>query len=130
MIGAPVRIARSITLQIFSALRLGQRAAEHREVLREHEDGPAVDAAMPGHHTVAQDCWIGHAEVGGAMRHEPVELDERSRIEQRVEPLARGQLACLSCWAWMRSRPPPCSDSARLRCRSSSFSRILIVHRI
>ena len=37
MTGAPIFIARSITLQIFSAYARRERAAEHREVLREDE---------------------------------------------------------------------------------------------
>src|SRR2546430_7396951 len=50
---------------------------------------------MAGHHAVAEILLVGETEVAGAVGDEPVELDERARVEQRVEPLARRQLALL-----------------------------------
>ena len=80
-------------MQIFSAMRLGQRAAEHGEVLREDVDQPAVDAAVAGDDAVAVELLLLEAEVGRPVRDEPVELDEAAFVEQEVEPLARGELA-------------------------------------
>ena len=44
-IGAPIFIARSMTLTIFCGVGFGERSAEDREVLREGEDEAAVNAA-------------------------------------------------------------------------------------
>ena len=93
--GAPFRIARSMTLQIFSANASRQRAAEHGEVLREDVDQPAVDPAVAGDDAVAGNFCLVEAEVGGAVGHEPVELDEAAFVEEEVEPLARGELPLL-----------------------------------
>ena len=76
-------------------VRARQRSAEHREVLREHAHGAAVDGAVPGDHAVAEDLLLLHAEVGAAMRDELVELDEAALVEQRRDALARGELAGL-----------------------------------
>jgi hypothetical protein len=75
--------------------RARQRAAEHREVLREHEHQPAVDAPRAGDDAVAGDLLLGHAEVGRAVRLEAVVLAERARVEQQLDALARGELALL-----------------------------------
>src|SRR5437764_9482100 len=48
---------------------------------------------MAGHHAVAEILLVGEAEVAGAVGDEPVELHERARVEQRIEPLTRRQLA-------------------------------------
>jgi hypothetical protein len=48
---------------------------------------------VAGHHAVAEDLLILHAEVGAAVGDEPVELDEAARVEQRLDALARGELA-------------------------------------
>jgi hypothetical protein len=76
-------------------VRLGQRAAEHGEVLAEHVDEPAVDRAIAGHHAIAQELLLFEPEARGPVRDEPVQLDEAAVIEQQIEPLARGQLAAL-----------------------------------
>ena len=76
-------------------MRLGERAAEHGEVLGEDVHQPAVDAARAGDDAVAREHLLVEAEVGGAVRDEPVELDEAALVEQEVEPLARGELALL-----------------------------------
>ena len=72
---------------------LGERAAEHREVLAEHEHQPAVDGPVAGDHAVAGHAPIGHAEVDAAVLDEHVPLLERAGIEQHLDPLARGQAA-------------------------------------
>ena len=71
----------------------GQRAAEDREILREHEHAPAVDRAVTGDDAVAEHLLLLHVEVGAAMRDEAVDLDEASGIEQEIDALARRQLA-------------------------------------
>ena len=79
-------------------MRLGQAAAEDREVLRKQVDGPAVDRARTaGHDPVAEDRVLVrvHAEVAAAVRHEPVHLDEAAGIDEQVDALPRGQLAAL-----------------------------------
>src|SRR5437763_2382685 len=76
-------------------VRLRQRAAEHGEILREHIDQPPLDPPVPRHHAVAQVLLVGEPEVHRAVRHEAIELDEAARVEQRVQPLARRQLALL-----------------------------------
>ncbi len=72
---------------------LRQRAAEDREVLAEHEDLSAVDATVTRHDAIAKRALVREAELRRAMGHERVELDERFRVEEQLEPLARGQLA-------------------------------------
>ena len=74
---------------------LGQRAAEHGEVLGEQEHGAAVHGAPAGDHAVAGDFRLLHAEVAGAVLDEHVELLERALVEQQLDALARGQLAAL-----------------------------------
>ena len=74
-------------------MRLAERAAEHGEVLAEHENEPAVDRAVAGDHAVAQVALRVEAEIRGAVRDEGVELDERAGIEQKLQALTRGQLA-------------------------------------
>ena len=72
---------------------LGKRTTEHREVLAEDEYEPAIDGAVASHHAIAEDMVFGETEFRRAMGHEGIELNERTWIEQQVEPLAGGQLA-------------------------------------
>jgi hypothetical protein len=51
--GAPFLHREVHDLADLRRVRLGERAAEHGEVLREHVDEPAVDAAVAGDHAVA-----------------------------------------------------------------------------
>src|SRR5690606_21525450 len=74
-------------------MRLGQAAAEDREVLAEDEDEPAVDRAVSGDDAVAGHLLIRHAEIRRAVLDEHVPLLEAVGIEQDVDTLARGQLA-------------------------------------
>src|SRR5882762_14843 len=76
-------------------VRFRQRPAEHGEVLRVDVDDAAVDPSPPRHHPVTQDLLVGQSKIGGPVGHEAVELDERSRVEQHLEPLARGHLPLL-----------------------------------
>ena len=74
-------------------VRLGERAAEDREVLRKDVDRPAVDGAVAGHHAVAHEPLLFQAEIVAAVRDEHVELAEAAFVEHEVQPLARRQLA-------------------------------------
>ncbi len=73
----------------------GERAAEDGEVLGEHEDLAPLHQAVAGDHAVAQVALRLHPEVGAAVGLELVQLHERARVEEQVDPLARGQLAGL-----------------------------------
>ena len=74
---------------------LGERAAEHGEVLGEQENGAAVHGTPAGDDAVAGDFRFLHAEVAGAMLDEHVEFLERALVEQQLDALARGELAAL-----------------------------------
>src|SRR5258708_30370766 len=74
---------------------LAQRAAEHREILGEGEDGAAVDGAPAGDHAVARNLGLLHAELGRTVLDEHVELLERALVHQKLHALARGELAAL-----------------------------------
>ena len=65
-------------------VRLGEAAAEDREVLGEDAHEPAVDAAEAGDDAVAGDLLVGHAEVEAAVLDELVELLEGALVEQRA----------------------------------------------
>src|SRR5690606_27184067 len=74
-------------------VRLGQRAAEHREVLAEDEHQSAVDGAVAGNHAVAGHAVFGHSEIVAAVLDEDVPFLEAAVVEQDVDALAGGQLA-------------------------------------
>src|SRR5207244_4746549 len=72
---------------------LGEAAAEDGEVLREDEDLAAEDRPVAGDDRVAVRAVRQRAEVRVAVAHVAVELDQRARVEQLLEALAREQLA-------------------------------------
>ena len=74
---------------------LGQRSPEDGEVLREHEHRAAVDPPRAGDDAVAGDLLVLHAEVVALVHHEAVDLEERARVQQQLQPLAGGLLAGL-----------------------------------
>ena len=74
-------------------VRFGQRAAKDSEVLAVDEHQPAVDRAVAGHHAVARNLLVRHAEVVAAMLDEHVPFFEALRIKQEIEAFARRQLA-------------------------------------
>eukprot|EP00966_Prymnesium_polylepis_P028376 656799-Prymnesium_polylepis.1 len=74
-------------------VRLAQRAAEHREVLREDEDAPPVDLAVARHDTVSRRLIVLHTEVDAAVGLEHVVLAECPWVKQQLQPLARRQLS-------------------------------------
>src|SRR5208337_4959279 len=73
--------------------RLGERAAEHREILGENIGDAAVDRAPARDHAVAWDFARLHAEIDAAMLDEHVVFLERSIVEEQGDALAGGQLA-------------------------------------
>ena len=93
MTGQPILRGQVHHLDHLLAHHLAERAAEDREVLREDADRAAVDRAVAGDHGVAPGPVAQHVEVGGAVPDERVQLLERARVEQLVDPLAGGQLA-------------------------------------
>ena len=74
-------------------MRLAERAAEHGEVLAEHEHQAAVDHSVAGDHAVARNLLLGHAEVDRAVLDEHVPLFEGVVVQQQLDALARGELA-------------------------------------
>jgi hypothetical protein len=72
---------------------LGQRAAEHGEILAVDVDQPAVDRTRTGDHAVAGDDLLVHAEFNAIVLDIHVGLFEAALVEQHFDPLARGQLA-------------------------------------
>ena len=74
---------------------LGQRAAEHGEVLGEDADRAAIDRSEAGNDAVAGDLLLVHAEVAGAMLHEDAELLQRAGIQKEGDALAGRQSALL-----------------------------------
>ena len=74
-------------------VRLGERAAEDREILAEDEHHPAVDRAVAGDHAVARHGLLVHAEVVAAVPLEHVPFLERIGVEQELDALAGGELA-------------------------------------
>ena len=75
------------------AVDLAEAAAEDREVLAEHRDRPAVHRAVPGDHAVPVGAVGLDTELVRAVPGQFVELNERSRVQQQLNPLAGGQLA-------------------------------------
>src|SRR5262249_9481049 len=73
-----------------------QRPAEDGEFLREAEALAPEDRPIAGDDGVAVRPAIEHPEVRLAVTDVAVELDERARVEQLDEPLAREQLPLLS----------------------------------
>src|SRR5262245_51889877 len=72
---------------------LRQRAAEDGKILGEDVNDAAVDGAPAGDHAVARDLDLFHAEVGAAMLHVHVELLEGIFVHEKLDALARGELA-------------------------------------
>src|SRR5690606_28554186 len=71
---------------------LRQRAAEHREVLREDIDQATADPPVAGHDAVPVRMLPIETEVGRAVRDEPVELHEAAFVQQHIEALASREL--------------------------------------
>jgi hypothetical protein len=74
-------------------MRLRQRAAKHGEILAEHINNPPVHRAPADDHPIARNFRLRHAEIHRAVRDEHVIFLERAFIEQKLHPLAGGELA-------------------------------------
>ena len=74
-------------------LDLREGAAEDREVLGVQRHPAAVDLGEAGHHAVARVALLVHAEVAEMMGRQPAQFLECAGIEQRLDALARRQLA-------------------------------------
>ena len=72
---------------------LAQRAAEHREVLREDEHLPPDHRPVAGDDRVAVGAAVHHPEVRLAVANVAVELHERPRVAQLLRALSREQAA-------------------------------------
>src|SRR3546814_15811191 len=109
--GALVTGVQTCALPIFLGVRLRERAAEHREVLAEHEEQPPVDGAVASHHAVAGDFLLLHAEVEAAVLDIHVPLLEGATVEQALQALPPGQLVlCVPRLAALSSAPHPPAD--------------------
>ena len=117
IIGHPVEMARSMTLQIFSRVHLAQRAAEDREVLAEDADLAPRDLAVAGDDPVPQGLVLLQPEVVGSVHPVTVQLDEGAVVEQQLDALAGRQLAAFALLLDGLSRGP-----GALR-RPAGFSR-------
>jgi hypothetical protein len=74
-------------------VRGAKGTAENGEVLSEHADPATVDSAVAGYDTVPGHALLVHAELARAMGNELTHFDEAPRIEQKLDPFARGELA-------------------------------------
>src|SRR5579872_7081900 len=92
-------------------MRFGERAAEDGEILAEGENQTAGDGAIAGDHPIAGDLLAFHAEILAAMLDKHVPLFERAGVEEKLEPLARGELAL----AMLCLDPPLAAPGARQR---------------
>ena len=91
--GSLYSIARSLQHAALVG-RFGRRAAADREVGAGHDHAAAVDPAEPADGRGGREVdefLVGVLAVAG----EPGDLVEAARVEQRVDPLADGQLAAL-----------------------------------
>ena len=74
-------------------MAFGHRPAEDGEILREDKHEAPVDRAAAGHHPVAGNAGVGHAEIDAVMFDIGVDFLERPLVQQDFQPFARGQLA-------------------------------------
>src|SRR5438876_9898181 len=72
---------------------LAEATAEDGEVLREHEHGPAVDRPVARDDPVPGDALLVHPELRRPMLDEGVHLDERSWVQEELDPLPGRPLA-------------------------------------
>src|SRR6185437_14066415 len=82
-------------LHDLGSVGLGERAAKHGKVLREDEDKTAFDAAITSDESVARKLLRLHSEIRAAMGDEAVGLLERAFVQQKLNALARRELAFL-----------------------------------
>jgi len=70
-----------------------QRAAEHGRVIGINRHVAPADLSEAAYHTVAGDPPLLHAESVRAVGGEDVQLHKAAFVQQRVDALARGELA-------------------------------------
>ena len=75
---------------------LREGAPEDGEVLGEDEHAPPEDRSVAGDDRIAPGTVLVHPELDLAVAHEAVELDEGSRVEELLDPLAGEQLSALA----------------------------------
>ena len=95
MTGQPTLAARSITFTIFSPITSPSEPPNTVKSCEKTATGAAVDRAVAGDHRVAPGTVVQHVEVARAVADEGVQLLERARVEQLLDPLAGGQLAAV-----------------------------------
>ena len=100
-------------------VRLGERAAEDGEVLREDEDATPVHRAVARHDAVARRPVVLHPEVDAAVRLQHVKLAERAVVEEERQPLARRQLPVAVLLCLLYTSPSP-RDKRQPRMPSSA----------
>ena len=105
--GQPILAARSMTLHIFSAMTSPSEPPKTVKSCEKTHTRAAVDRAVAGDDGVAPGAVLLHPELGHPVADERVQLLEGARIQQLLEPLARGQLA-----AWRAASPRPRATSA------------------
>jgi hypothetical protein len=71
------------------------RARHHREVVGGDAARPPVDVAPAGDHAVGGGLLAVHRPLGGVRPRLDAELDERSGVDEQVDPLASRELAAL-----------------------------------
>ena len=74
-------------------MRLGERTAEHGEVLRENVDQPPVDLPEAGNNAVPEVALLVQSEVRGAVGDERIEFHERPLVHEQIDAFAGGELA-------------------------------------
>ena len=97
---------------------LAERAAEHGEVLGEHEHLAAVDRAPAGDDTVGVGPLLEAGGVG-PVAGEQVELVERLPSSRKYSMRSRASSLPFSCWR-STERAEPAWNACSCRCLSSS----------
>ena len=89
--GAPMRSAMSIALQIFGRVRLAERPAHEAPVLRERHDHLPVHATRRDADAVAVSALPVHAPVARLVMDEGVELFVSTLVEEQRQAPGRGR---------------------------------------
>ena len=77
----------------FLGVGLGQRASEHREILRENVHQATVDLPVPRHNAITEKFLLVQAKIGRPVGHQLPQLLEGARVEQELKTLTGRQLA-------------------------------------
>jgi hypothetical protein len=80
----------------FDRMDLAGRAARHCEILAGKVNQPPADGGRAGHYAVGRQILSGHSEQGGAVLREKPGFFEAVWVNERVDPVARGQLSGLA----------------------------------